>query len=244
VTRVAVLGPGGVGGLLAAALHRAGNDTVVVAREPTAAAIAAGGLRVESVRLGRFTARPRAVAVLDAPVDVLLVATKATGLAAALERIRVVPGLVLPLLNGLDHVPVLRDRFGGGPARVPAATIRVESDRPEPGVVVHTSPFLRVDLAPPSPAVDAFVHVLRAAEVPAAVHASEADVLWGKLVRLNAIACTTTAFAEPMGAVRAHPRHRLALEGAVDEAARVARAEGPRSTRRRSSPSSPTSTRR
>ncbi len=36
--RVAVLGPGGVGGLLAGALDRAGTEVVVVARESTAAA--------------------------------------------------------------------------------------------------------------------------------------------------------------------------------------------------------------
>jgi ketopantoate reductase len=38
-THVAVLGPGGVGGLVAAALDRAGTPVTVVAREPTAAAI-------------------------------------------------------------------------------------------------------------------------------------------------------------------------------------------------------------
>ena len=54
--------------------------------------------------------------------------------------------------------------------------------------------------------------------------------MWRKLVRLNALACTTTAFDEPIGAVRAHPRHRLALEGAVEETAAVARPRAPAST--------------
>ncbi len=219
---VAVLGPGGVGGFLAAALDRAGEDVVVVAREETAAVIAADGLRVASARLGTFAARPRAVAVLREPVDVLLVTTKATSLAAAVDRVETEPGLVVPLLNGLDHVAWLRERF----ARVAAATIRVEATRTAPGVVEQTSPFLRVDVAPRTSATEAVVHALRRAEVPADLHDDEAAVLWDKLVRLNAIALTTTAFAEPLGAVRAHPRHRLALEGAVDEAARVATAEG------------------
>ncbi len=55
------------------------------------------------------------------------------------------PKLVLPLLNGLDHIAVLRERFGAD--AVLAGTIRVEADRPEPGVVVHTSPFLLVEMA-------------------------------------------------------------------------------------------------
>ena len=56
---VAVLGPGGVGGLVAAALDRAGTPVSVVAREETVAVIEADGIRVRSVRLGDFTARPR-----------------------------------------------------------------------------------------------------------------------------------------------------------------------------------------
>ena len=86
--RIAVLGPGGVGGLLAGALERAGtHDVVVVARESTAAVISEQGLRVQSVSLGEFVAHPRVVDRLTEPVDVLIVATKAAGLSSALERI-------------------------------------------------------------------------------------------------------------------------------------------------------------
>ncbi len=70
----------------------------------------------------------------------LIVATKAAGLRSALERVECEPRLVLPLLNGLDHLALLRERFD--PDTVLASTIRVESDRPEPGVIVHTSRFL------------------------------------------------------------------------------------------------------
>ena len=220
---VAVLGPGGVGGLVAAALARAGTQTTVVAREETAARIARDGLRVTSVRFGEFRADLPAVSRLDAPTDVLIVATKATGLQDALNRIATAPRLVIPLLNGLDHLTVLRERW---PDRVCAAVIRVESDRPEPGLIVHTSPFLRIDLAPDSADTEAAAHLLREAEIPTKVNFSEAEVMWRKLVRLNALACTTTAFDEPLGAVLAHPRHRVALEEAVTETAAVARAEG------------------
>ncbi|MCW2968270.1 MAG: 2-dehydropantoate 2-reductase [Solirubrobacteraceae bacterium] len=220
---VAVLGPGGVGGLVAAALARAGTPTTVVAREETAARLLRDGLRVQSVRMGDFQVDVRAVPRLTEPVDLLIVATKATGLREAMERIETAPRLVLPLLNGLDHLTVLRERW---PDRVCAGVIRVESDRPEAGLIVQTSPFLRIDLAPDTPDTEAAAHLLRGAEIPAKVNFSEPDVMWRKLVRLNALACTTTAFAEPLGAIRAHPRHRLALEGAVTETAAVAQAEG------------------
>lgn len=221
---VAVLGPGGVGGLVAAALARAGTPVTIVAREETAARINRDGLRVRSVRLGDFAVAVPAVARLEEPVDLLVVATKATGLEDALGRVAADPGLVVPLLNGIDHLVALRERWPG--QKVAAGVIRVESDRPQPGCIVQTSPFLRVDLAPDTEPVRGAAHLLRAAEVPTAVGESEAEVMWRKLVRLNALACTTTAFAATIGEIRNHPRWRLALEGAADEGAAVARAEG------------------
>jgi 2-dehydropantoate 2-reductase len=62
MARVAVLGPGGVGGFLAAALSHAGVATTVVAREETGAAIASNGLRLSSVRLGEIVATPSVTA--------------------------------------------------------------------------------------------------------------------------------------------------------------------------------------
>jgi 2-dehydropantoate 2-reductase len=223
-THVAVLGPGGVGGLVAAALDRAGTPVTVVAREETAAVIERDGLRVRSTRLGDFTARPRVVPILSWPVDLLIVATKATTLQLALERVLGPrPEIVLPLLNGLEHLGFLRARFGA--ERVLPGVIRVESDRPAPGLVVHTSPFLRVDLAPDERA-EGVAHLLRAAEIPTRVGDSEAEILWRKLVRLNALACTTTAHDAPLGEIRTRPDWRAELTGAVEEGAAVARAEG------------------
>ena len=127
---IAVLGPGGVGGFVAAALAHAGEPVTVIARASTADVIARDGIRVQSVRLGEFVARPRVATRLEAPVDVLLVAPKATGLDDALTRIATDPRLVVPLLNGLEHMALLRERF---PGRTAAGVIRVESDRPGSG---------------------------------------------------------------------------------------------------------------
>ena len=223
-----MLGPGGVGGLLAAALDQDGHEVVVVAREETAEVIEARGIALESVRFGNLVARPRAVAELDEPVDVLIVATKAIGLEEALERIVVEPALVLPQLNGLDHMTPLRRRFAS--ETVVAGSIRVEADRPEPGVIVHTSPFLLVSMASAAPEmagpVAALAGALEHAGVPAKVLDSEPDVMWSKLVRLNALACTTSAYDKLLGEIRSTPELRADLVGAMEEAAAAGRAEG------------------
>jgi 2-dehydropantoate 2-reductase len=225
---VAVLGPGGVGGLLAGVLARAGTDVVVVARESTAATIARDGVRVQSVTFGEFSARPRALARLQEPVDALIVATKAAGLAPALECIETAPTVVLPLLNGLDHIAVLRERFVAD--SVLAGSIRIEADRPQPGVIVHTSNFLLVSMASAAPskhpAMQALADTLSQAGVPVRVQDSEADVMWSKLVRLNALACVTSAYDVLLGEIRSTPALRADLEGAIEEACAVGKAEG------------------
>jgi 2-dehydropantoate 2-reductase len=225
---IAVLGPGGVGGLIAGLLERAGTPVVVVAREATAETISQRGLHVDSVSFGKFVTHPRAVASLEEPVDVLIVATKASGLREALERVTAQPKLVLPLLNGLDHIAVLRECFGND--AVLAGTIRVEADRPEPGVVVHTSPFLLVEMAGHDPAASAEMQslerALKDAGVSVRVRESEAQVMWSKLVRLNALACTTSAFDKLLGEIRSTPELRAALVGAIEEGCAVGRAEG------------------
>jgi 2-dehydropantoate 2-reductase len=229
MTTVAVLGAGGVGGFLAAALARSGADVVVVARPRTAAALAQTGLSVSSRALGEdFHADPRVATEVGDPVDVLFVATKATSLAAALDRVTATPGVVVPLLNGLEHLDVLRARFG--PERVAAAIIRIESDRPSPGTIAQTSPWVRVDLASARPSLRAALEqcagLLRDAGIEARISESEVQVMWSKLARLCALALTTSASGRALGYVRSDPRWRSALEGAVNETVAVADADG------------------
>ena len=67
--RIAVLGPGGVGGLIAGLLARSGAEVVVIAREPTAEVIAERGLKVQSVMFGEVDVRVRARARLREEVE-------------------------------------------------------------------------------------------------------------------------------------------------------------------------------
>jgi 2-dehydropantoate 2-reductase len=224
VPSIAVLGPGGVGGFVAAALARARGNIVLVARAPAATALTLTGVSVHSAALGNFVAHPGVVSELTEPADVLLVATKAAALPAALDRIHTEPGLVVPLLNGVEHLGVLRDRFGSD--SVVAGVIRVESDRPRAGEIVQTSPACRIDIAGTRPEVMALAQSLEQAGLAVRTGDSEASVMWSKLMRLCPLALTTSASDRPLGFVRSDPRWRSALDNAVAETARVAAAEG------------------
>src|SRR4249920_1536081 len=100
--RHAILGVGGIGGLLGAALARAGDDVVLLMR-PQSLAGYPGHLAVESAVLGDFEVPVPAAAGLDRGIDTLWVATKAPDLEAALPLAppaTVARAVVIPLLNG------------------------------------------------------------------------------------------------------------------------------------------------
>jgi 2-dehydropantoate 2-reductase len=227
---VAVLGVGGVGGLLAAALARAGTAVEVLAGESTARTLAERGLRLESPRFGDFTVPVATASRLEHPVVACFVTVKNTQLDAALERLPAATlgeGLVIPFLNGIDHVDTLRAVYPG--ANVAAATIRVESFKVDTGVIRHASPFAAINIAA-SDDNRARVHVvaaqLEAAGFDVTVRDDEAAMLWEKLCPLAALALVTTHERANAGEVRS--RRRADVVAIIREAAAAAAAEGAR----------------
>lgn len=213
---VAVLGPGAVGGSLAVRLARAGERVVCLARPETAAAIARDGLTLEQDG-EELRARPEAAETLDEPVDLLLVTVKAPALAAALERVAAAPALVVPLLNGLEHMAVLRRRF----AAVRAATIgRLEAWREGPTRIAQRAAAV-VTLAG-----DAVPAQLTRAGIDVRLGGTDEDVLWEKLARQGPLALLTAATGRTAGELRGDPR----LRTAVAEACAVAAADGASTT--------------
>ncbi|MGW0086407.1 ketopantoate reductase family protein [Streptomyces sp. NPDC003393] len=217
---VAVLGPGGVGGLIGALLARAGHRVICLAGERTVAVLRRDGLHVDSDQYGTFTTAVEADTELREPVDAVFVAVKQTTLTEALDRVPAEmagTAAVVPLLNGLDHVVLLRERFPSG--RVVAGTIRVEATRTSPGRIAHTSPFADLQLAG---APEELAEQLRKAGLDVTVREDESAMLWDKLAFLAAFALLTTRHQADVGAVRS--RHRPELLTVLDEIAAVARA--------------------
>ena len=205
--RVAVLGPGGVGGLLAALLARRGDQVTCLAPPATAAHLAGHGLELRSPALGDARVAVEGASRLEHPVDAVLVTVKAAQLEAAVEAVpagALGDGLVVPFLNGIDHVAWLRGRYP--PDQVVAGTIRVESTRVGPGVIEHASPFAVVELAvgkAPRERVQELGTRLAETGLDVTVRDDEAATLWSKLAVLAPIALVTTWAEAPFGEARA-----------------------------------------
>ena len=223
----AVLGAGGVGGLVAALLARAGDTVILVVGEAAAPVLAARGLQVDSARFGRFAVGVRVVTRLDEAVDACLVTVKNTQLEQAVERVPPASvahgGLVVPFLNGVDHLDRLRARYGED--AVVAAAIRVETATVGRGEIEHTSPFAAVELAgEDDPRVHRLAVRLAAAGLDVRERGDAAAVLWEKLAFLAPLALLTTHEGAAAGEVRI--RRRDDLWAVVGEVAAVAGTAG------------------
>jgi 2-dehydropantoate 2-reductase len=227
VSTVAVLGPGGVGGFLAAMLAREGTSIVVLANGDTARTLATNGLRLESRRFGDFEVSVRTAERLAEPVEACLVTVKATQLGEAVQRVpaeAVGEAIVVPFLNGLEHVEFLRSIYP--PASVAPATIRIESTKVGAGLIRHTSPFAAVDLAASSANRDrvaALAGRLKAAGIPVRVREDELAMLWDKFALLAPMALLTTHERANVGVIRT--KRRDDVIALVGEVAAIAKAD-------------------
>ncbi len=227
--RHAVLGAGGVGGLVGGVLARNGHPVTLLVR-PGRQRHYSDRLAVESNMLGNFEAPVRVVDWLDEPFDVFWVAVKATVLEAALEAVPeqgLGGGVVVPLLNGINHVARLRERYG--PERVLPGTIRVEAEQVEPGRVRQLSSFANLQVAPSLATrelAEMLCNELSAAGLSCEVSDDEATMLWGKLCFLAPFALATTALGGSLGAVRSDALWWTRLEACIKEACAVGVVEG------------------
>ena len=222
--RHAILGAGGVGGMMGACLAHAGDSVTLVVRRETLAQYPKQ-LSLESP-FGKFTVDVSVAAEVP-PVDVLWITVKAAQLEPALAALKnpdEVQGIV-PLLNGIDHVALLRGKYGA--SRVIPATIAGEMERVSPGHIVHRTPFERLNvLSTGRPLLAGALDQLSQIGFACRFLDDEPMLMWGKLVFLAPFALSTTAADKTVGEILSDPEWRSLGEACVREACAVAVAEG------------------
>jgi 2-dehydropantoate 2-reductase len=206
-------------------LARAGSDVVLIERTPSS-----GDVRLESGRYGTFDVTVRTAQRLSEPVDAVLVTVKATQLDEAIERVPpevLGESLVVPFLNGLDHVERLRRDYPA--SSVVAGTIRIEAAKVSTGLFRHTSPFAAIELAPSAEnrdRVERLAAALAAAGITVKQREDERAMLWDKFAVLEPMALLTTHERAPIGVPRKTRRDDLV--GLVSEVVAVGAADGVR----------------
>jgi 2-dehydropantoate 2-reductase len=227
---VAVLGPGAVGGTFAVRFLGAHYRTICVAPPDTVQLMALSGLWYEANGAEPLVVKPEMTERLVHPVSLLLVTCKATQLEDALQRVEpeaVSSAVVLPLLNGLEHMELLRERFDG---RVAAGALsRFEAYRPGRMQIVQKSHTTLVTMASDALSdqeLERAARLMRDAGVDVELASDERRVLWTKVVRLAVLAPVTALTQRSVGSLRTDLDWRPRMERALDEACAIAAAEG------------------
>jgi 2-dehydropantoate 2-reductase len=220
--KVAVVGLGAVGGLIAARLARAGHEVSALARGETLARVRADGVRVESAS-GSFSARVTAsddARALGAQ-ELVVIALKAPALAAASESMAPLIGpatVLLPAMNGVpwwfmpaaapDDAPLASVDPGGlllerlPLARVLGCVVHLTCSSPAPGQVKHGFGE-RLIVGEPAGGASARVDAVCAALASAGFRAeASSDVrrevwykLWGNMT-MNPVSALTGALSD------------------------------------------------
>ncbi len=229
--KILVLGAGGIGGYFGARLIESGADVSFLVREKRQQLIASTGLRIETPK-GNFSVQPRTVtaATVKPEYDLILLAPKAYDLDDALASLAGADGrgVLLPFLNGLDHLRVLDARYGR--ARVLGGVAHIAATITPTGAVKQLSELHRLTAGPRDAAHAAlardFIALCAQAAFDSAYSEDIEQVLWNKWVFLATLAGMTTACQGSVGEILATAEGEALTRQMFAECCAVAQAGG------------------
>lgn len=227
MARVVVIGPGAIGGVLAALAHERGHDVALAVRTPFDV------LRVRAGADGEEREVPAAVHTDPAdladlgPADWVVLTTKAQHTASAADWLKATTGpgsVVVVAQNGVDQERRVEGLVHPGATAIPAVVV-LGAEAVEPGRIVHHG-YGRLTV-PDGPWVEGLRGVVGGGDdgvevVGSADHRTDA---WRKLIS-NAVANPITALTVRRNEVLAEDQVADLVLGLAREVVAVGRAEG------------------
>ncbi len=139
--RILVVGAGAIGGYFGGRLLEKGEDVTFLVREKRKQQLEETGLVVESVN-GNINLQVKTIHAGDdvGHFDVIFLSTKAYHLQGAIDSIRPFVGdetMIVPLLNGINHIEKLIEEFGS--EKVLGGLCFIETTLNNDGKVIQTS---------------------------------------------------------------------------------------------------------
>ncbi|MCY3702933.1 MAG: 2-dehydropantoate 2-reductase [Rhodospirillales bacterium] len=228
-----VMGAGGVGGYFGARLAASGHDVGFVARGRHLRAMQEHGLKVRSV-LGDIALKQvhasNDPAVFASP-DYVLFTVKSYDCEQAAALVR--PALssatgVVPLLNGIEHIDMLRGMLG--PRRILGGVAQISALIEAPGVIRHFDRMQTLRIGEMDNSPSKRVQALREACTAAGIDCPPPDdieyELWQKAAMICTLAGANCLTRLSLGPCRANPATRAMMARLTAETVAVARALG------------------
>ena len=231
--RILVVGAGAVGGYFGGRLAAAGQDVTFLVRPGRAEKLARDGLIINSARgnLALRDVKTILAGVAAEPFDLVLLSCKAYSLDDAIDSFAPLVGestLILPMLNGMRHIDVLKEKFGAsrvlGGQCVIAATLS-----PEQHIMhlneTHAITFGELD-GGTSERVEAIADAMADANFDAVVSDNILLRMWEKWVFLATLAASTCLMRGSVGDILAAPDGKRISENLLGECRGVAEHTG------------------
>src|SRR6201993_3048485 len=230
--RILVVGAGAIGGYFGGRMLQAGRDITFLVRPKRAGELASAGLVIKSPNGDVTLKKPPTVQAdsLKDKFDVVLLSCKAFDLDDAIKSFAPAVGpntSIIPMLNGMNHLETLDDRFGA--ERVLGGLCAIAVTLNEQREVVQLQPMQSLAFGERDGKMSDRVRAI--AEAFSAVNGATASEhviqdMWGKWVFLCSIAAATCLMRSPVGAIVSSPGGRDFMLGIVDECSAVAKAAG------------------
>ncbi len=230
--RILVVGAGATGGYFGGRLAAAGRDVTFLVRPARAAELRERGLLIVSPH-GDLALTPKALTApeIGVPFDLVILAVKGFALERAIADLAPAVGpetMILPLLNGMRHLDLLRARFGtratiGGVCRV-ATMLDAE------GRIVQLAKFQELLYGEmngaPSARTDRLHAAMQGAGFEAQLSRTIAQDMWDKWILLATIGGITCLMRGTIGEIEAAPGGARFALAFLDEVVAIARAAG------------------
>jgi 2-dehydropantoate 2-reductase len=231
--RIAFVGAGAVGCYFGARLAMAGNDVTFVVRTSSSVEALRKGIRIIS-ELGDIQV-PSVNALTDVrhfdPPNLIIVAVKLWGTAVAVDTVGPIVGpntSVISLQNGVEKDETIGAALGH--ENILGAVTYIIVNKRDDGTVVHSGTFQRIVIGEfngsDSDRVKSIVRTLIESGIDASSSPDIRKETWEKFIFLSSIGGMTASTRGTIGSIRSGAGSRSMLYEAMQEAARVARAEG------------------
>jgi len=231
--RILVIGAGALGGYYGGMLVKGGADVTFLVRPRRAAQLAQRGLIIRTFN-SEFATPVKTVqaGALDGPYDVVLLACKAYDLSGAIDDFApalAADGAVLPVLNRINHIDALSDRFGT--ALVLGGMMIVGAALTEDGEIVMTGHGTGQTVfgefaGERSARCELIGAALAAGGVQSTVSNDIVADMWAKFCGMAANVAIATLTRARAGEIAATTAGATFVAATIDESARVCAAAG------------------
>ncbi|AGK52197.1 ketopantoate reductase family protein [Bacillus sp. 1NLA3E] len=225
--RILVVGAGAIGGYFGGRLMEKGEDVTFLVRAKRKQQLEETGLIVESVN-GNINLQVKTVDARDdaGHFDVIFLSTKAYHLQGAIDNIRPFVGdetMIVPLLNGINHIEKLIEEFGS--EKVLGGLCFIETTLNSNGKVIQTSPAHDLMFGERNGEVTERVRKLEKtlSGTKANIRLSHTIIqdMWHKYMFITAVSGITTLMRAPIGPIRDETGGQKTISNLLNEITKI-----------------------